>query len=105
MGAGASTAAASQKHLDEITRLRQQNEMLKRQTVLQEKKLNLLMEQLGTKQTFMENIKGRKKRLAVSAEVLKKIEDDETFLNEFKPPIYKKSDSAPNCCNVNCSTK
>ena len=35
MGAGASTAAASQKHLDEITRLRQQNEMLKRQTVLQ----------------------------------------------------------------------
>ena len=38
MGAGASTAAASQKHLDEITRLRQQNEMLKRQTVLQEKK-------------------------------------------------------------------
>ena len=92
MGAGASTAAASQKHLDEITRLRQQNEMLKRQTVLQEKKLNLLMEQLGTKQTFMENIKGRKKRLAVSAEVLKKIEDDETFLNEFKPPIYKKSD-------------
>ena len=39
MGAGASTAARSQKHLDEITRLRQQNEMLKRQTVLQEKKL------------------------------------------------------------------
>ena len=35
MGGGVSTA--NQKHLEEIKRLKQQNEMLKRQTVLQQK--------------------------------------------------------------------
>lgn len=90
MGGGVSTA--NQKHLEEIKRLKQQNEMLKRQTVLQQKKLGLLMNQLGSKQTFMAKIKEKKKRLAVSAEVLKQINDNENFLNNFKPPIYKKSD-------------
>ena len=94
MGGGVSTA--NQKHLEEIKRLKQQNEMLKRQTVLQQKKLGLLMNQLGSKQTFMAKIKEKKKRLAVSAEVLKEINDSENFLNNFKPPIYKKSDKEQN---------
>ena len=75
----------------EIKRLKEQNELLKRQTLLQEKKLGLLMGELKDKKTFMAKIKDKKKRLAVSSEVLREITENEKFLEDFKPPEFKKS--------------
>ena len=92
MGGGAST----QRHLAEIKRLKEQNELLKRQTVLQEKKLGLLMSELKDKKTFMANIKDKKKRLAVSSEVLREITENEKFLEDFKPPVFKKNGQEQN---------